>query len=196
MTKKLIKSKKHIFRTPRKTKKIKYLLPRIFSAKMYLLHFVITPHFRAACQFSSDSSGPVLRTWIFFMSFLYIFEKKNRNFWNFKNVIKIVISDEILHFRCLNPLIRLRQTRFWHKISLFRNFTKFQIFYPTGVVLKPIFFEIFSKLKKDIDKQSFPADHPLCASPTRPWWLWHQNDSKNSKVQKTHFQSPPPNKKN
>ena len=115
---------------------------------MYLLHFVITPHFRAACQFSSDSSGPVLRTWIFFMSFLYIFEKKNRNFWNFKNVIKIVISDEILHFRCLNPLIRLRQTRFWHKISLFRNFTKFQIFYPTGVVLKPIFLKFSQNWKK------------------------------------------------
>ena len=33
---------------------------------MHLLHFVITRHFIAACEFSSDSTGPVLRTWIFF----------------------------------------------------------------------------------------------------------------------------------
>ena len=66
MTQKLIKSKKHIFRAPRQTKKFKYLLPRTFLAKMHLLHFVITSHFRAACQFSSDSNGPVLRTWLFF----------------------------------------------------------------------------------------------------------------------------------
>ena len=65
MTQKLIKSKKHIFRAPRQTKKIKYLLPRTFLAKMHLLHFVITRHFMAACQFLSDSTGPVLRTWIF-----------------------------------------------------------------------------------------------------------------------------------
>ena len=32
---------------------------------MHLLHFVITRHFMAACQFLSDSTGPVLRTWIF-----------------------------------------------------------------------------------------------------------------------------------
>ena len=64
-TQKLIKSKKHIFGTPRQTKKIKYLLPRTFLAKMHLLHFVITRHFMAACQFLSDSTGPVLRTWIF-----------------------------------------------------------------------------------------------------------------------------------
>ena len=65
MTQKLIKSKKHIFRAPRQTKKFKYLLPRTFLAKMHLLHFVITRHFMAACQFLSDSTGPVLRTWIF-----------------------------------------------------------------------------------------------------------------------------------
>ena len=66
MTQKIIMSKKHIFRAPRQTKKFKYLLPRTFLAKMHLLHFVITRHFRAACKFSSDSTGPVLRTWIFF----------------------------------------------------------------------------------------------------------------------------------
>ena len=59
-------SKKKIFRAPRQTKKFKYLLPRTFLAKMHLLHFVITRHFMAACQILSDSTGPVLRTRIFF----------------------------------------------------------------------------------------------------------------------------------
>ena len=65
MTQKIIMSKKHIFRAPQQTKKFEYLLPRTFLAKMHLLHFVITRHFMAACQFLSDSTGPVLRTWIF-----------------------------------------------------------------------------------------------------------------------------------
>ena len=160
MTKKLIKSKKHIFRTPRKTKKVKYLLPRIFSAKMYLLHFVITPHFRAECQFSSDSSGPVLRTWIFFMSFLYIFEKKNRNFWNFKNVMKIVIFNQFLYFRCPIPLIRPRQTRFWHKNSLFRNFTKISNFLPLRGHFKTNFFWYFLKTEKRFRQTVFSSRSP------------------------------------
>ena len=56
--------------------------------------------------------------------------------------------------------------------------------------LKSEIFEIFSKLKKDIDRWSFPADHPLYASPECPWWLWHQNDAKIIKVRKTYFQAP------
>ena len=83
MTQKIIRSKKHIFRPPRQTKKIIYLLPSIFLNKMHLLHLIITHHFTATCQFSFDSNGPVLRTWIFSRSSLYIFEKKNQNFWNF-----------------------------------------------------------------------------------------------------------------
>ena len=85
MTQKLIKTKKHIFRPPRQTKKFIYLLPSIFLAKMHPLHLIITRHFTNTCQFSSHSNGPVSRTWIISRSSLYIFEKKNQNFWKFKN---------------------------------------------------------------------------------------------------------------
>ena len=114
MKQKLIKSKKSNFQSPRQTKNVQYLGPRESDAKMHILYFVITRHFRAACQFLSDSYGPVSRTWIFSLIFLYIIEKKYQNFWKFYNVIKIVIFNQFLHFRCLNPLIRPRQTQFCH----------------------------------------------------------------------------------
>ena len=104
--------------------------------------------------------------------------------------MKIVIFNQFLYFWCPIPLIRPRQTRFRHKNSLFRNFTKISNFLPLRGRFKTIFFEVFSKLKIIIDKRFFPPDHPPSASPTRPWSSWHQNDAKINNVQKTHFQTP------
>ena len=66
MTQKIVKSKKHIFKPPRQTKNFQYLGPRESDAKMPLLHFVITRHFSAACQFWCKNYGPVSRSWLFF----------------------------------------------------------------------------------------------------------------------------------
>ena len=47
----------------------------------------------------------------------------------------------------------------------FSQVCKNLIFLPLGGRFKSGFFEFFSKLGKDIDKQFSPADHPPCASP-------------------------------
>ena len=133
MTQNLIKSKKNNFRVPPSNQKIQYLAPKKFAAKTPPLHFVIITHFRAACRFLRDSNGPILRSWIFSRISLYIFEKKIQNFWNFKNVIKIVIFYQFWNFWCPFRLIRPRHTQFWHKKSIFCNFTKIlYVFTPRG----------------------------------------------------------------
>ena len=125
MTQNLIKSKKNNFRVPPSNQKMQYLASNKFAAKIPLLLFVIITHFRAVCQFLRDSNGPILRSWIFSQISLYNFEKKYQIFWNFKNVINIVIFNHFLNLWCPYRLIRPRQTQFWHKKSLFRNFKKF-----------------------------------------------------------------------
>ena len=127
---KLNKVKKTHFRVPPSNQKIQYLASKKFAAKTPLLLFVIITHFRAACQFLRDSNGPILRSWIFSRISLYIFENI---FWNIKNVIKMVIFNQFWNFWCPFWLIPPRQTRFWHKKSLFCNFTKIlYVFTPRG----------------------------------------------------------------
>ena len=76
--------------------------------------------------------------------------------WNFLPILTFLVPI---------PLIRPRQTRFCHQKSLFVNFSENLFFWPLGGRFKSGFFDVFSKLGKDIDKQFSPADHPLCASP-------------------------------
>ena len=76
--------------------------------------------------------------------------------WNFLPILTFLVPI---------PLIRPRQTRFCHQKSLFVNFSENLFFLSLGGRFKCRFFELFSKLGKDIDKRFSPADHPLCASP-------------------------------
>ena len=116
-------------------------------------------------------------------------------FLTFLRFHKILNFLPILTFLVSIPLIRPRQTRFCHQKSLFVNFSENLFFWPLGGRFKSGFFELFSKLGKDIDKQFSPADHPLCASPESQSNHGTKTTPKREKSKKPIFK-PPKNTKN